>query len=90
MTNWRRFLKQDPWLAGLLKGGAMPDGGRHLVGERHEVDGVPVEVVELVGRPGDVVITHLHVFHAASPNTSDRPRYMLGKEIRAQSEDPAD
>ena len=45
------------------------------------MNGVPVEVRELTGRPGDVVITHLHVYHAASPNVSTVPRQMLGKTI---------
>jgi hypothetical protein len=43
---------------------------------------VPVQVVELTGSPDDVVVTHLHVFHARSPNTGTVPRLMLGKEIR--------
>jgi hypothetical protein len=47
-----------------------------------EIDGVPVRVVELTGSPGDVVITHLHIFHARSPDTGTAPRLMLGKEVR--------
>ena len=54
-----------------------------MVGARHHIDGVPIDVVELTGAPGDVVITHLHVFHTASPNTSDTPRQMLGKTLLA-------
>ncbi|MGH9233574.1 MAG: phytanoyl-CoA dioxygenase family protein [Acidimicrobiales bacterium] len=44
---------------------------------------MPVDVVELRGAPGDVVITHIHVFHSGSPNTSDSPRQMLGKGVLA-------
>jgi ectoine hydroxylase-related dioxygenase (phytanoyl-CoA dioxygenase family) len=54
-----------------------------MVGERYDIEGIPIEVVELTGRPGDVVVTHLHVFHCASPNTSDTPRQMLGKAVAA-------
>lgn len=82
--TWRPFMNHDPWLARLLGGNREPDGGRSLVGQRHDVGGVPVEVLELTGQPGDVVITHLHVFHSASPNTGDRPRQMLGKAITAR------
>ena len=81
MANWHRLLRQYPFLAQLLNGHQMPDGGRSLVGQVGDVSGVPVEVHELTGRPGDVVITHLHVYHAASPNVSTVPRQMLGKTI---------
>ena len=81
MVNWKRFMRHDPWLASLLDGASMGDGGRSLVGTTHDVDGIPVEVRELTGEPGDVVITHLHVFHSASPNVSSRPRHMIGKGV---------
>jgi hypothetical protein len=84
-SNWRPFMKHDPWLAQLLDGAKRPDHGRSLVGQTHQVDGIPVEVMELTGRPGDVVVTHLHVFHTASPNTGPQPRQMLGKAIGASS-----
>ena len=78
-ANWHPFLRRHPPLGDLLRGAARLDRGRSMVGDRYEVDGVPVDVVELTGAPGDVVITHLHVFHCGPPNTSDSPRYMLGK-----------
>lgn len=81
MANWHRLLRQYPFLAQLLNGHQMPDGGRSLVGQVGDVNGIPVEVHELTGQPGDVVITHLHVYHAASPNVSAVPRQMLGKAI---------
>ena len=84
--NWRPFMRHHPWLARLLDGADLPDHGRPLVGAAGEIDGVPVQVVELTGSPGDVVVTHLHVFHARSPNTGTVPRLMLGKEIRRAGE----
>jgi ectoine hydroxylase-related dioxygenase (phytanoyl-CoA dioxygenase family) len=36
-----------------------------------------VRVVELTGAPGDVVLWHPSLFHAASPNASSRPGFML-------------
>jgi hypothetical protein len=84
-ANWQPFLRRYPPLGDLLMGATRPDLGRSMVGERYEVEGVPVDVVELTGAPGDVVITHLHVFHSASPNTSDTPRQMLGKAVHAAS-----
>jgi len=80
--NWLAFMRHHPWLARLLAGADRPDHGRPLVGEAGEIDGVPVQVVELTGSPGDVVLTHLHVFHARSPDTGAAPRLMLAKEVR--------
>jgi hypothetical protein len=81
--NWLAFIRHHPWLARLLDGAERPDHGRPLVGEAAEIDGVPVQIAELTGSPGDVVITHLHVFHARSPDTGATARLMLGKEIRS-------
>lgn len=82
-ANWHPFLRRHPPLGDLLTGAARTDLGRSMVGERYEVDGVPIDVVELTGAPGDVVITHIHVFHSVSPNTGDTPRQMLGKGVLA-------
>jgi hypothetical protein len=82
-ANWQPFLRRYPPLGELLRGAARPDLGRSMIGERYEIDDLAVEVVELTGAPGDVVVTHLHTFHAASPNTSDTPRQMLGEAVLA-------
>lgn len=42
-----------------------------------DLDGVRVRVVELTGAPGDVVLWHPSLLHAAAPNSSDWPRFML-------------
>lgn len=60
--TWQAFLRRHPPLGQLLQGAGMPDHGRSIVGNRYEVDDVPIDVIELTGHPGDVVITHLHVF----------------------------
>jgi ectoine hydroxylase-related dioxygenase (phytanoyl-CoA dioxygenase family) len=81
--NWHPFLRRHPPLGDLLRGAAQPEGGRAMVGARYDIDGVPVDVVELTGSPGDVVLTHLHVFHSVAPNTTTTPRRMLGKAVLA-------
>lgn len=82
--HWHRFLRHHPPLGDVLTAATSADGGRSMVGQSFDVDGVRIEVTELQGSPGDVVITHLHVFHASAPNTSDAPRQMLGKLITAR------
>jgi ectoine hydroxylase-related dioxygenase (phytanoyl-CoA dioxygenase family) len=82
-VNWHPFLRRHPPLGDLLRGASQPGGGRAMVGARYDIDGIPVDVIELTGSPGDVVITHLHVFHTASPNTGSEPLQMLGKAVLA-------
>jgi hypothetical protein len=80
-VTWGRFMKQDGFLNELRRGGTAETPNRHLLNVDHDVDGIPVRAVELTGNPGDVVITHLHVFHTAAPNVGRRPRQMLGSGI---------
>jgi hypothetical protein len=82
-ANWHPFLRRYPPLDNLLRGATLPDRGRSMIGQRYDIEGIPIEVVELTGQAGDVVIAHLHVFHCASPNTSNTPRQMLGKAVVA-------
>jgi hypothetical protein len=49
--------------------------------ETHDIDGVPVRLVEMTGAAGDVYLMHLHVFHCTAPNALNVPRMMLGKAV---------
>ncbi len=82
-VTWGRFMKQDPWLDQLRRGGTPDNPRRELLDTDHDIDGIPLRAVELTGRPGDVVITHLHIFHTGAPNVLNRPRQMLGAGVRA-------
>jgi hypothetical protein len=80
----RRSLGEaHPWLRGLWEGGDnriqryMVDGA--------EVDGVPLRVVELAGRAGDVFFMHCDTFHSAAPNCLDQPRMMASAMIAADT-----
>ena len=48
-----------------------------LLGELGAVDGVPVEVVELHGDPGDVYFVDMRLLHTLAPNASASPRLMV-------------
>ncbi len=48
-----------------------------------------LEVVELSGEPGDVVIGHPWLLHSPSPNRGDRPRFMRVQRIRPAAQPPS-
>lgn len=46
-----------------------------------DVFGVPVQAVEFTGQPGDVILMHPWIFHAASSNRGNRPRIVITERI---------
>lgn len=45
------------------------------------VDGVPVQVEEITGAPGDVFLMHAAALHASSPNNREEPRLAVAQSI---------
>jgi hypothetical protein len=68
-----QFSADNPWLT-------RPDTST-LVGASRDCDGIEVQVDELTGEPGDVVITHPWTLHAGVSNIGSTPRMMLGHRI---------
>ena len=77
------FLRSHEWLRGLIKDDGSPDRNERLMTEA-QVDGLPVRVVELTGRPGDVFLTHPWVFHSIAVNARSTPRMMRSGAIRVR------
>lgn len=78
----RRFLRFDPWLEALTGTRPAPDDRiAYFMQETREVRGVPVRVVELTGEPGDAVLCHPLILHAAAVNRLDVPRFMRSQRI---------
>ncbi len=81
------LMRSDPWLAALS---SPPDDLRReerierFMESEHSIDGTPVQVVELTGEPGDVVLTHPWLLHCASPNHGTYPRLMCKQCIRGE------
>ncbi len=48
---------------------------------------VELRVVEMVGEPGDVILMHPLMLHAASPNCSDVPRMVLSSVVNQRGVD---
>lgn len=77
----RALLGWHPWLAGLSGLNPGPrDRKAAFVDTATDVHGIPLQVVELTGEPGDVFLCHPLTMHAASPNAGDRPRFMRIKQ----------
>ncbi|MBM7783613.1 phytanoyl-CoA dioxygenase family protein [Tenggerimyces flavus] len=82
----RRILGAiHPWLADLWGRKPLPDRRRRYVENGAVIEGVPVQVVELTGDPGDTFLMRGDTFHAVAPNALVEPRTMLIKGIPLQS-----
>jgi hypothetical protein len=72
-----QLSRQDPWLREIWHPAGREDRIAALMDHGAEVAGVRLRVAELTGAPGDVVLWHPALFHAAAPNTARHPRLML-------------
>jgi hypothetical protein len=78
---WERFGRSHPWLSALTGQAPSPaDRVAAFMDEETIVDGVPLQVVELTGEPGDMVFCHPVMVHCAAPNRGDWPRFMRIKQ----------
>jgi hypothetical protein len=76
--KWHRktFSRWDPWLEALTGRAASPqDRVEAFMKHSTDVRGVPSQVVELTGEPGDAVFCNLRMLHCVAPNRSDQPRF---------------
>lgn len=79
----RRLRARVPWLAELF---SLREGGDREARfmREHTLGGdVPLQVVELVGEPGDVYAMHPWLLHAPSPCCGDRPRMVVTQRVHA-------
>jgi hypothetical protein len=77
----RLFARSDPWIADLngLSGSPAADRLATFMEQPTEVRGVPCQVVELTGEPGDAVFCSLGMYHAVNRNCAQVPRIMRVK-----------
>lgn len=71
----KRLRALHPWFDGL-----MTPGDRRIarfMDAEVEVDGVPVQVEEMSGQPGDLYLMHPRALHAPAPNKATVPRLMV-------------
>ncbi len=77
----RALLQRDePWFTALFG----PGGGdrvRRFMTEGACIEGARVQVEEMTGEPGDLIVMHPATFHTIAPNGLDRPRMMLAQTL---------
>lgn len=74
----------DPWFAALEASDFPGDRERRFLREGARVLGVPVRVVELCGREGDIVLMRAELLHAAAPHALPAPRMVLAPFVYAR------
>jgi hypothetical protein len=78
------LLRSDPWFVALRQPGGDPGERVARFMEREgDIDALPVRVVELHGKAGDLLLVHPSVLHCRPPHPGPMPRFMLSKEITA-------
>ena len=85
--NWKHgaqrkhFMKTHPYFKKLNTPDADPQGKIDYFMQRETiVDGIPLQLIELAGKPGDVVFCHPRTIHApAVLNLNTFPRIMRAK-----------
>jgi ectoine hydroxylase-related dioxygenase (phytanoyl-CoA dioxygenase family) len=78
----KQLVAASPWFRDLM---SPPAAGEDRIGRFMAsptvVDGVPLQVEEITGEPGDVFLMHPHALHGLSSNVRDTPRLALAQTI---------
>jgi Phytanoyl-CoA dioxygenase (PhyH) len=79
--QWRTaFDASNPWFRALSDPHDRDARVERFLSET-DVDGVPTQVVELTGEPGDVVVCHPWLVHNVGPNANAGPRMMRASRV---------
>ena len=78
-----RLCAGVPWLRELTSLRADEDREARFMREPTLHEGVPLQVVELAGEPGEVFAMHPWLLHAPAPNCGARPRMVLTERLHA-------
>jgi len=83
--------QQIPYLRDLTLTDVPSDPGENEARRRRfmdavtDVEGIPAQVIEACGQPGDVYVCHPWTIHAKAPNASDQPRFLRAPTLLRQS-----
>ena len=76
------LAEADPWFRELVSQGAPEQRIERFMERGSTFEGIPVKVVELTGRPGDIVLLDPRCLHSVSVNTSGVPRQVVRLDFR--------
>jgi hypothetical protein len=80
-ADMRRSLQAHPYIGALHCAGDPTSRIARFIDRAEEIDGVPLQVVEMTAAAGDVVILHPLVLHVAAVNRASQPRFLLSGGI---------
>lgn len=78
------LAREVPWLAALLSLRSGEDRRGRFMSQPSDWQGVPLQVLELAGAPGDVFAMHPWLLHAPAPNGGARPRMVVTERIHCK------
>jgi hypothetical protein len=82
----KAVVRDNPYLRDLsVEGGDPDDRIARFVDTEEIVDGVPLRVVELTAKAGDVILMHPLLLHTRPTNAGREPRFLLNKDLRASA-----
>src|SRR5262245_25565241 len=75
------LMREHPWLRELWAGDTTADRIGLFMHRGTTIAGIDLQVVELTGAPGGVILLHPWLFHAPAPNRLATPRMMVGHNV---------
>lgn len=77
----KHLLATHRWFGELMSPTRDFSRAERFMGRPTVVDGVPVQVEEITGEPGDLYLMHAAALHTLSPNNREQPRLALAQSI---------
>ncbi|HZC45711.1 MAG TPA: phytanoyl-CoA dioxygenase family protein [Candidatus Acidoferrum sp.] len=77
----KALIRTCPWVKELCSRDSSDGRVQRFMEEREVFDDVDLRVVEMTGEPGDVLLTHPLLLHAAAKNCAAVPRIVLSSTV---------
>ncbi len=77
----QKLARKHLWLRTLWSDDDSPNRIPTYMEEGIELEGIPLKVAELTGKPGEAILMHPWTFHTASLNCGTTPRMILNQSV---------